>query len=60
MNKMPWCRVQLSLSKLTAGETQLAGSGWDGVNFLHSSQYGAVVWLCGQICVDNILMFSCY
>lgn len=36
-NKMPWCRVQLSLSKLTAGETQLTGSAWDGVNFIAAS-----------------------
>lgn len=24
-----------------------AGSGWDGVNFPHSSPYGAVFWICG-------------
>jgi len=23
------------------------GSGWDGVNFLHSGPYGDVFWICG-------------
>lgn len=36
-----------SPSKLTAGETQLSGFDWDRVNFLQSSQYGSVFWLCG-------------
>lgn len=45
--KTPQYRVRLSLSELTAGETRLTGSRWDGVNVLHSSQYDAVFWFCG-------------
>lgn len=47
VNEMPWCCVQLSPGKLTAGETQLSGFDWDRGNFLQSSQYGSVFWLCG-------------
>lgn len=60
MNEMPWCWVQLSPSKLTAGETDLSGFVWDRVNFLLSSQYGSMFWLCGWNCVDKIFLFGCY
>ena len=30
-----------------------AGFGWDRVNFLHSSEYGAMVWICAENSVDN-------
>lgn len=29
--------------------------GRDGVNFLHSSSYGAVFWICDENSVDNTL-----
>lgn len=29
------------------------GSGWDGVHFLHSCLYGAVVWVYDQNSVEN-------
>ena len=35
-----------------------AGFGWGRVNFLHSSWYGAVVWICAGNSVDNTGMFS--
>ena len=35
-----------------------AGFGWDTVNFLHSSWYGAVCWICAENSVDNPGMFS--
>ena len=34
-----------------------AGFGWDRVNFLHSSWYGAVFWICDENGVDNSGMF---
>ena len=30
-----------------------AGFGWDRVNFLHSSWYGAMFWICAENSVDN-------
>jgi len=30
-----------------------AGFGWDGVNFLHSSLYGAKFWICAEISVHS-------
>ena len=35
-----------------------AGFGWDRVNFLHSSSYGAVFWICAGNSADNTGMFS--
>ena len=32
--------------------------GWDRVNFLHSSWYGAMFWICAENSVDNSGMFS--
>lgn len=37
--------------------TQCTCSGWDGVNFLHSSWSGAVFWTCDQNSADNTPMF---
>ena len=34
-----------------------AGFAWDRVNFLHSSWYGAMVWICAENSVDNTGMF---
>ena len=34
-----------------------AGFGWDRVNFLQSSWYGAMVWICAGNSVDNTEMF---
>jgi len=34
-----------------------AGFGWDRVNFLHSSQSGAMFWICAEHSVDNTGMF---
>lgn len=33
--------------------TLRTGSGWDRVNFLYSSQHGAVFWICDWKSVDN-------
>lgn len=33
------------------------GFGWDGVNFLQSSPYGPVLWICDQNSVDNTPVF---
>lgn len=38
----------IKLSKNMKEMNFYAESGWDGVNFLHSSPYGAVVSICGQ------------
>jgi len=35
-----------------------AGFGWDRVNFLHSSWYGATFWICADHSVDDTGMFS--
>jgi len=35
-----------------------AGFDWDGVNFLHSSLYGAMFWISAENSVDNTGMFS--
>ena len=35
-----------------------AGLGWDRVNFLHSSWYGAMLWIYAENSVDNSGMFS--
>lgn len=34
-----------------------AGSGWDGVNFVHSSSCGAVFYICNQHNTDDTLKF---
>lgn len=34
-----------------------AGFDWVRVNFLHSSLYGAMFWICDQKSVDNTGMF---
>lgn len=38
---------------MLAAFTNPSESGWDGVNFIHSSQYGTVVLICDQNNVDN-------
>ena len=35
-----------------------AGFGWDRVNFLHSSWYGATFWICAGNSVGNTAMFQ--
>jgi len=35
-----------------------AGFGWDRVNFLHSSLYDAMFWICDENSVDNRGMFQ--
>ena len=30
--------------------SQCAGFGWDTVDFLHSSWYGAMFWICAENC----------
>jgi len=34
-----------------------ADFGWGSVNFLHSSHYGAMFWICAENSVDNTGMF---
>lgn len=33
------------------------GSVWDRVNFLHSSRYGAVFWICDENSASNTPVF---
>ena len=37
---------------------ECTGFGQDRVNFLHSSWYGAMFWICDQNSIDNTGMFS--
>lgn len=40
-----WCQIS-SLQHFPL--VQPTNSGWDGVNLLHSSPYGAVLWICAE------------
>ena len=51
------------MGKVHGWDTQMklvrcAGFGWGRVNFLHSSWYGAMFWICDENSVDNTGMFS--
>ena len=48
--------ISLSVELMTA-LSMCTGFGWGGVNFLHSSLYGAMFWICDQNSVGNTLMF---
>ena len=47
----PTCNSQMS------GLLHCAGFGWDRVNFLHSSWYGAMFWICAGNSGDNTRIF---
>lgn len=42
---------------LTYATPKEVASVWDEVNFLHSSPYSAMIWICDSNSVDNIPMF---
>lgn len=41
------------MNPLVLGISRSAGFGWGQVNFIHSSWYGAVFWICAENSADN-------
>lgn len=60
MERYRWTFLIMRASKNMKEIDFCAGSGWDWVNFLHGSPYGAMVWICGQMLLTHQFFGYCW